>query len=116
MSTPHTDGETFRVPLVQATQIVGAFGSVTVKHKAGTDGGKCHEDVVSSTDATRGSLSVLVTAQQVKCKSNRVPILITIVVLSVVGGTAIIIGLLWVFRNAAMTWARKNHDRDFYLV
>lgn len=101
---------------MQATQVAGAFGSVTVKHKGG-GGGKCHEDFVSSTDVSGGSLSVLVTSRDAPCKpTGPSAVLMTIVLVFVLGATAVVLGLLYVRREAAMTWARATPQDDVALV
>ena len=105
------------MPLVQATQVAGAFGAITVKHKGGGGGGKCHEDFVSSTDYSRGSLSVLITSRETPCKqAGPGAVLMTVIFVFVLGATAVVLGLLYVRREAAMTWARATTQDDVALV
>lgn len=115
ISKSHPDGETYRVPLVQATQVAGGFGSISVKHESTDRDGKCHEDYVSGTDTTKGSLSVLVTSRQVECKGKSA-LVVPIIVISVIGGAVILLGLLYVWRDAALSWARSGAAEEEGLV
>lgn len=115
VSASHPEGVTYRLQLVQASLVVGGFGTISVKHGSTDHDGKCHEDYVSATDATKGSLSVLVTTRPVACK-GKTALVVPIIVISVIGGAVILLGLLYVWRDAALSWARSGAAEEEALV
>ena len=54
---------------------------------------------------------MLITSRDAPCKARN-PLLIFIIVVCVIGAALVVIGLLWVRREAAMTWARAAHDEE----
>ena len=99
---------TRRVPLVQATQVVGSFASISVKGE-GRVADRCFEYYAGSTDRDGGTIAVLVVPREKRCKSANQPN--WVIWGSIMGGVgllAIALGLLWVYRDIAESWARYS--------
>lgn len=107
-----------RLVIVQATHINGTFKDYKVKNDVlkSTDG-SCHKYSVASSDTKDTTVTVILNSVPTACVGkNPRSLLILGVTVGVLGSLALLMGLLWVFRDVASAFARRTSDQESLVV